>query len=133
MNARLVSRLLLALFFVIAGFNHFRSPETYLSMIPAWLPNPALLNYISGAAEIAGGIGILIPKTRRAAAFGLILLLIAVFPANIHVAMNGWPDMDIPRWILIARLPFQLLLVVWVLYSAGISYKTETLSSAPNK
>jgi uncharacterized membrane protein len=117
MNLHSVSRYLLAAFFIVAGANHFRDPATYLSMMPPWLPWPEALNLISGAAEIAGGIGILISRTRNAAAAGLILLLIAVFPANIHIALNGWPGMDIPRWVLWVRLPFQLLFVAWVLFS----------------
>lgn len=133
MNTRRISRFVLALFFVIAGLNHFRSPETYLAMMPPWLPAPYSLNLLSGMAEIAGGLGIIIPRTRRAAGFGLILLLIAVFPANLHVAIHGWPGTDIPRWILIARLPFQLLFIAWVYYSAEFSKKTITPSSAPAK
>lgn len=129
MNARTTSRVILALFFIIAGANHFRSPEAYLAMMPPWLPAPDLLNFISGAAEIAGGIGILIPKTRRAAAIGLVLLLIAVFPANVHVAIHGWTGMDIPRWALIARLPFQLLLIAWVVFSARD--RDETAEARP--
>ncbi len=121
MNVRSISRYLLAAGFVLAGANHFLSPESYLTMMPPWLPAHELLNYISGVAEIAGGIGILIPRTRHVAAIGLILLLIAVFPANLHVALNGWPGMDIPRWVLIARLPFQLLLIAW-LFFACLSY-----------
>ncbi len=117
MNLRSVSRYLLAAFFIIAGANHFRDPATYLSMMPPWLPCSEVLNLISGAAEIAGGIGILVPRTRNAAAAGLILLLVAVFPANIHIALNGWPGMDIPRWVLWLRLPFQLLFIGWVLFS----------------
>lgn len=89
-----------------------------MSMIPPWLPRPDLLNLISGAAEIAGGIGILIPRTRRAAAIGLILLLIAVFPANIHMAIHGSAEFDVPRWLLIARLPLQFVLIAWVVFSA---------------
>jgi uncharacterized membrane protein len=94
-------------------------------MMPQWLPAPELMNYISGAAEIAGGIGILIPKTRKPAAIGLILLLVAIFPANLNIALNGWPGVDLPRWILIARLPLQLLFVAWVVYSSGIARKTN--------
>lgn len=120
MNARCISRWLLAAAFIVAGANHFRSPEIYLSMMPPWLPAHEALNFISGAAEIAGGIGILIPRTRRAAAIGLILLLIAVFPANLHLAIHGWPEMDIPRWVLIARLPFQLLFMAWVVFSCPV-------------
>lgn len=89
----------------------------YLTMMPPWLPAHEMLNFISGAAEIAGGIGILIPRTRRLAAIGLILLLVAVFPANLHVALNGWPGADIPQWLLFARLPFQFVLIAWVIFS----------------
>lgn len=117
MRTRNLSRYLLAAFFIVAGANHFRDPAMYLSMMPPWLPAHEALNFISGAAEIAGGIGILVPRTRNAAALGLILLLIAIFPANIHIALNGWPGMDIPSWVLWARLPFQLLFIGWVLFS----------------
>lgn len=119
-RTRTISRTVLAIAFIIAGANHFRSPETYLSMMPPWLPAHGLLNAISGAAEIAGGIGVLIPRTRRAAGIGLILLLVAVFPANIHSALNGMPGMDIPRWVLFARLPFQLLFIAWVAFSCDL-------------
>lgn len=115
-----ISLYLLATLFILAGINHFRTPELYLSMMPPWLPSHTLLNYISGAAEIAGGLGLLIPKLRKPAAIGLILLLIAIFPANLHLALNGWPEMNIPRWTLWARLPFQLLFIFWVMFSAKI-------------
>lgn len=112
---RSLLRWLLAIFFVVAGINHFRDPAVYLSMMPPYLPKPEWLNYISGAAEVAGGVGVLIPQLRRAAGWGLILLLIAVFPANLHIALNGWPAMpNIPAWTLWARLPFQLLFFAWV-------------------
>lgn len=117
MNARIISRYILAVFFIFAGANHFRIPEFYLTMIPPWLPAHELLNNISGIAEIAGGIGILINKTRKLAAIGLTLLLIAVFPANVHLAINGWAETEIPKWILFARLPFQLLFIGWVIFS----------------
>ncbi|MBG7609102.1 MAG: DoxX family membrane protein [Verrucomicrobia bacterium] len=123
-KVRAISRILLAIAFIVAGVNHFRSPEVYLSMMPQWLPAHGLLNAISGAAEIAGGISVLIPRTRRAAGMGLILLLIAIFPANIHIAINGWPGMDIPRWVLFARLPFQLLFIAWVAYSCDLLKKS---------
>lgn len=117
MTARRISRYLLAAFFIAAGANHFLNPEIYLSMMPPWLPAPEALNLVSGAAEIAGGIGILIPRLRRAAATGLILLLLAVFPANLHLAIYGWPDMEIPRWVLWLRLPFQFAFIAWVYFS----------------
>lgn len=131
---RTFSRVLLGIAFVIAGANHFRDPATYIAMIPACLPSPEMLNLISGAAEIAGGIGVLIPFTRNAAATGLILLLIAVFPANLQIAMNGWPGKDIPQWVLIARLPFQFLFIAWVVFSCpGLpvyTYMKRVFSSA---
>jgi len=112
-----ISRLALAVFFIIAGVNHFRSPDVYLSMMPPWLPWPEMLNFVSGAAEIAGGVGVLHPRARRIAGWGLIALLVAVFPANLHVALNGWPEMHVPQWVLWARLPVQLLFIAWVYQS----------------
>ncbi len=108
---------LLGLFFVGAGANHFLNPAPYLSMIPPYLPKPEALNIISGGAEIAGGIGVLIPQTRVWAGWGLIALLVAVFPANLQVALHGWKGVNIARWILWARLPFQPLLIALVYWA----------------
>jgi uncharacterized membrane protein len=104
----------LAAFFVVAGANHFLNPDPYLGMIPPYLPWPAGLITISGVAEIAGGLGILIPRMRRLAGWGLIALLVAVFPANVQVALHGWPGVQIPQWTLWVRLPFQGVLIAWV-------------------
>ncbi len=111
---RQFSLAVIAIGFTAAGINHFRHPDLYLGMMPPWLPWPEAMNVISGAAEIAGGIGVLLPWTRRAAGWGLIALLIAVFPANIQMALNGFPGTDLPAWMLWARLPFQPLLIAWV-------------------
>lgn len=116
---RTASLILLSIFFVLAGINHFVHPATYVAMIPPWLPRADLLNLISGAAEIAGGIGLLIPFLRCAAAWGLVALLVAVFPANIHMALHGMTGVDIPSWVLWARLPLQFVLIAWV-YHAGV-------------
>ncbi|HXN36344.1 MAG TPA: MauE/DoxX family redox-associated membrane protein, partial [Opitutaceae bacterium] len=86
---RIVMRWVLAAFFVLAGLNHFRSPGVYAGMMPAWLPWPAALVGVSGACEVLGGVGILVPRTRRAAGWGLVALLAAVLPANVHVALLG--------------------------------------------
>jgi uncharacterized membrane protein len=112
-----ISLLLLAIFFIAAGVNHFLNPDTYLAMMPPALPFPKALNVISGAAEVLGGIGVLLPHYRRAAGWGLMALLLAVFPANIHVAMNGWEGVDLAPWVLWARLPFQILFMVWVYFA----------------
>jgi uncharacterized membrane protein len=110
------ARRVLALFFIVAGINHFLSPEIYLGMMPSWLPFKDAANLISGAAEITGGIGLLLPRFRRAAAWGLITLLIAIFPANLHVALQGsMPGLDdAPGWLLWLRLPFQFIFIAWV-------------------
>ncbi|WP_052574131.1 DoxX family membrane protein [Haloferula sp. BvORR071] len=113
-RSRAVSRTLLGILFILAGLNHFRVPGIYVSMIPPYFPSPALLNSVSGAAEILGGAGVLIPALRRPAAWGLIALLLAVFPANLHMALHGWPRMQIPPWALWARLPFQAVFIYWV-------------------
>jgi uncharacterized membrane protein len=113
---RTVALWMLALFFVVAGFNHFLNPAPYLSMIPPYLPCPQALNVISGAAEIVGGVGIFVPATRLSAGWGLVVLLAAVFPANLHVALHGWKGENIAPWLLWARLPFQpmmMALVYW--------------------
>lgn len=110
------SRALLSLLFVAAGLNHFRSTALYVSIMPPYLPYPLALVYLSGLAEIAGGVGVAIPKTRRAAGWGLLALLLAVFPANITMATdNVVPDgYQISSTLLWARLPLQFVLMFWV-------------------
>ena len=112
-----IARWLLATAFILAGWNHFRDPPFYMAIIPPWLPRPELLNAISGAAEMAGGLGILVLQLRRAAAWGLIALLIAVFPANIHMVMNDVAGKGITPWVLWLRLPFQLVFIYWVYWT----------------
>ncbi len=106
----------LALFFVAAGVNHFVSPEPYLAMVPDWLPWVEGLVFWSGVAEVAGGLGVLVPRLRAAAGWGLIALLVAVFPANVDAALNGMELFGgpVPTWILWVRLPVQALFAAWV-------------------
>ena len=111
-----ISRWLSVVFFVAAGANHFIFPKFYLSIMPPYLPWPLELVYVSGAAEIAGGIGVLVPATRRLAGWGLIALLIAVFPANIHVALHGMGG-SFPHWLLWARLPLQIVFIAWAYWT----------------
>ncbi len=108
-------RWLLAGFMTLAGLNHFVSPDVYVGMMPAVLPAPLVLVYLSGIAEIAGGLGLLPRRTRKLAAWALIALFVAVFPANINMAINGLPlgDRNVPLWALWARLPLQLVLIAW--------------------
>ena len=86
---KLVLKYLLALFFVLAGLNHFRNPDFYVKTMPPYLPWHLFRVYLSGFFEIALGVLLLIPRQQRLAAWGLISLLVAVFPANIHMAGNA--------------------------------------------
>ncbi len=115
-----ILRILLSLFFVAAGAMHFLSPAAYLHIMPAYLPNPLLLVYLSGLGEVAGGLGVLVPGLRRFAGYGLIALLVAVFPANIHMALNhvSPTGITLPDWLLWLRLPLQALLIAWVWFCA---------------
>ena len=107
-----------SIFYVGAGIMHFIRPDLYLKLIPPYLPWPTALVQTSGFFEILGGLGLLAPQTRRAAAWGLVALLVAVFPANLYMATNPveagaaaiGPAI---RW---GRLPLQVVFVWWVLW-----------------
>lgn len=104
--------------YVFAGFNHLVNPEFYLAIMPPGLPNPEWLNLLSGLAEIVLGVYLLEPRVRVLAAWGIIALLIAVFPANLYVATQnlGLPE-GVPgtgnALVNRLRLPIQAVLIVW--------------------
>lgn len=104
----------LGLLFVGAGVNHFVMPRPYRRIVPPGIGDPATLVTVSGVAEVAGGLGVLLPRTRRLSGLGLIALLAAVFPANLYMARNPGEFRRIPRWALYARLPLQPLAMLWV-------------------
>ncbi len=118
-----------AIFFIGAGANHFVHPSPYYSMMPGYLPWPRQLVWISGVAEILGGFGALVPITRTLAGWGLILLLLAVFPANLNVALNGWPGVNLPVWSLWARLPLQILML-WVVLHVLVRDRADRQAGA---
>ena len=107
---------LMALFYVAGGVNHFADPDFYMPLMPPYLPWHLELIYLSGVAEILLGVAVLVPSLRAMAAWGLIALLVAVFPANLHMALNNvvLPGLeDVPavfRWV---RLPLQGLFIAW--------------------
>ncbi|MBA2683722.1 MAG: DoxX family protein [Gemmatimonadaceae bacterium] len=115
------SRLLLAASFSFAGIMHFVVPAPYIAIVPPWLPNAAFLVVMSGVAEILGGLGVLLPRTRRLAGWGLIALLIAVFPANVHMLRLGYEHDATALWkaALWIRLPLQPLMLWWVWRAAA--------------
>ncbi len=106
-------KIFFALFFVLAGVNHFIDPAFYLKIMPPYLSWHYELVILSGIAEVVLGIALLIPKLSRIAAWGIIALLIAVFPANLHMAMHPELYSDIPVVALWIRLPIQGLLILW--------------------
>jgi uncharacterized membrane protein len=108
------SRRVLASFFIAAGVNHFVMPRAYELIVPPPLRgNAKRVVQVSGVAEIVGGVGVLVPLTRRLSGFGLIALLAAVFPANLHMARAPERFRAIPPWALYARLPLQPLMMLW--------------------
>jgi len=114
-----LSTKLLAGFFAVAGTLHFIRPRSYEATIPDWIPHHQEAVLISGVAELAGAAMLLAAPTRPLARWWLIALLVAVFPANVHMAVNPEEirglDLDqVPRWALWARLPLQALLILWV-------------------
>ncbi len=103
------------LWFMIGGVAHFSMTEVEMRIVPPAIPWPRAAVLVSGAFELLGAIGILIPATRRAAGIGLLLLTIAVTPANVYMLRHA-ELFSAPRWALVARLPFQaalLALIVW--------------------
>ena len=111
---------LFASIFLVSGFLHFFYPAPYVRIMPPILPWPLMLVRISGAAEILGGAGLFLRKFRRAAAYGLTLLLVAVFPANVYMAVAHvpFPGLMGKAWVQWARLPLQLPLIAWAIYYA---------------
>jgi uncharacterized membrane protein len=137
----LIVRLLLAALFLFAGVVHLRNPELFLPVMPPWIPFHRACILISGVCELLGGIGLLLPirPVQLVTGCGLTLLLIAVFPANIymavaHVKVHGFP---VHAWMGWARLPFQPLLIAGVLWVTGVwptnCIKRENQSFTPTQ
>jgi uncharacterized membrane protein len=112
----------MGIFYVLGGLNHLANPGFYLPMMPSYLPAHLPLVYLSGLAEIVLGVAVLVPRTRPLAAWGIVLLLIAIFPANIHIALHDVPvfgakeGAGIWNWV---RLPLQGVLISWAWWYTG--------------
>lgn len=114
-NARIAT----GLTFIFIGSTHFLIPGKYLEMMPPFIPAPLLMVYLSGFFEILGGAGLILPNTKRIAAYGLTALLLAVFPANVYVALSnvqlgGFMSYSFYQWL---RLPLQFVLIWWILWT----------------
>jgi uncharacterized membrane protein len=117
-TARNLARIAAAIFFSVAGSWHFFRPAPYVKIMPPFIPAALAMVYISGSAEIAGGLGLLLPPVRGMAGWGLVALLIAVFPANIYMAVDHVQVTanPLPAWLLWGRLALQPLMIWWVLW-----------------
>lgn len=113
---------MLGVLFIAAGANHFIMPALYERIIPPFVPWPGAMVIVSGVFEVLGGVGVLVPALRRAAGWGLIALLVAVFPANIYMATHRIvpPEWPMAEWMLWARLPLQGVFVAWVWWAAEL-------------
>lgn len=126
-----ILRRVLGLAFIGVGILHFTRPKFFLAIMPPWIPMHKEAVAVSGAAEIAGGAALLGDRTSRPAGFWLTALLLAVFPANIHMAVDAgqierMAKQGVPRWALYARLPLQPLLIWLVLRSTRKIGETDS-------
>ncbi len=120
MRVKAAFRVLLAAGMIVMGTLHFLRPEEFVRIMPEYLPEPRLLVLASGFFEIAGGFGLLLPRTRRAAAWGLIALYVCVFPANVNMALHPPPEAgETLRLLLWLRLPLQPMLMAWAWWVGG--------------
>jgi|HubBroStandDraft_6_1064221.scaffolds.fasta_scaffold164275_4 uncharacterized membrane protein len=102
------------------GIVHFVMPDPFVRIVPGWLPAPLALVWVSGVFEILGGVGLLVPRARRAASYGLVALYVAVFPANVNMAVNHLTFDGVhavPPVLLWLRLPLQGVLIAWALWA----------------
>ncbi len=119
----------IAVFFIGGAIGHFALARFFVAIVPDYVPMPRLAVAVSGICELAGALGILLPRTRRAAGFGLMALIVAVFPANVHMALNAELYPDFAPWLLYARLPLQLVLLAWVAFAMRVALPTAQPST----
>jgi uncharacterized membrane protein len=118
-----------SLFYTAAGINHFWHSATYVAIMPPHYSNPLLLVQISGAAEIVGGIALLVPATRRLAAWGIIAMLLVYFDVHIYMAQHADRFAPLPLWLLYARLPLQFVLIAWAwIYTRRLPDRQDGIS-----
>lgn len=114
-----VNRVLIGVIFILAGINHFLRPQFYAAIMPPYLPQPRFLVWLSGVAEVIGGLLALFGRTRRLARWSLVTTLVGVFPANLHMALHPEQYAMLPSWLLWLRLPLQGGLIWWVWWATA--------------
>ncbi|MBI3395395.1 MAG: DoxX family protein [Spirochaetia bacterium] len=110
---KLVLLYVMAGLYVLAGIMHFLKPKFYLRIMPPFIPFHKAIVFVSGVVEVVLGAALFLPEYRSLAAWGVVALLIAVFPANIYHFTSGGRGMKIPKWALAVRLPLQFVLIAW--------------------
>ena len=118
---KMVLKLVMAAFYVLSGVNHFRSPEFYLNLMPAYLPAHEAAVVWSGVAEIGLGLLLLWPRRQWLAAWGIIAMLIAFLPVHVHMVVNSHLYPETPVGCLWLRFPMQALLVAWAYWYTRVS------------
>lgn len=129
---RMIAILLIAVYFLTGGVMHFLKPDLFVAIMPPYLPNHLELVWASGLFEIFGAIGILIPRTRFLAGYGLMALTLAVSPANVHMAMNPHLFPDVPVTMLYLRLALQLFLLWLIWFAFGGVRSANKEADAPD-
>lgn len=130
--AKKIFRILLGAFFILAGTLHFTTPEPYLKLMPPFVPFHLFMVYLSGVVEIAGGVLVLIPATQRAGGWLLMLTLLAIFPANLHMAINGIQPFafEVSQAGAWGRLPIQGLFWAWVWLTCLARHPSKTAAAS---
>tara|TARA_R100000935_G_C2770836_1_gene137583 strand:+ start:406 stop:759 length:354 start_codon:yes stop_codon:yes gene_type:complete len=108
--------ILMAGMYILAGIFHFLKPKAYLRIMPRYLPQPKLLVYLSGAAEILLGIGLFFDETKNLSIFGIILMLLVFLLVHFYMLSSKKAAAGIPVWALILRLPLQFVLIWWAYF-----------------
>ncbi len=114
-----------SMLYIGGGVAHFALTRAYTTIMPTHYTHPAAWVRFTGAAEIAGGLGLLLPQTRRAASWGIILMLIGYFDVHFYMLQNSARFAPIPRWALQARIPLQLVLIAWAYVYAQRTQPSE--------
>lgn len=117
---KVLFKVLLGVFFILAGLNHFRSPDFYINIMPDYIPQHALMVQISGVTEIVAGVMLLIPRWSKWGAWFIVAHLVVFFTVHFWMIQHAEDRYaDVPLWLLWARIPLQVLLIVWALWFVG--------------
>lgn len=130
-HLRTALRILFGLLFIGAGINHFLHADFYVAIMPDYLPWHDALVFVSGIVEIVVGLAVLAPKLRPHSGWAAVATLVAVFPANVHMALHPEDFPDIPSIGLWIRLPIQLLLIAWAIWVTRPSSLDEPVLQGP--